>query len=235
MDAFDVVFNDNILGPFEPRYNISPSDPPHPEGSKRKTPPRSTNVPILRMEDDTVIADNVCWPLIPFWAKGIVQKYSTANARSEEMHEKKTYRGAWSKGRRCLIFATGFFEWQAVDGEQTKQPWHIKPLNEDQLVFGGLWERSRNSEGDYIHSCTIVTMDANPLMREIHNAGKNKHRMPLILPREAQRAWLTAPDPEEASQLIQQYPADEMHAYKVNRWVNNPNYDDPKVVEPIAA
>jgi len=219
--------------PFEPRYNIAPSEPPHPPGSRRTAPPRLTHVPIARREGDVGVAEPAVWPLVPAWSKGEVTRYSTANARSETMHESRTYRHAWERGQRCLIPATGFYEWQDAGG-RVKQPWSLAPLNEDFFLFGGLWERSRSEDGEEVLSCTIVTVAANPLMREIHNAGKNRHRMPLILPDEARGAWL-AGSVDEAATVIGSFPADEMTATPIGTAVNNPGFDDPKLLEQIAA
>lgn len=217
------------FGPFTPRYNVAPSEPPLPPDSQRKAPQRVTRVPILRTSDNEVVADSVVWPLIPFWARGEVPKYSTANARSEDMREKNAYRGAWARGQRCLIYANGFYEWQAVADQATKQPWLIELLNEPAMVFGGLWERSKTRNGEDVHSCTIVTLPANAMMREIHNAGRNRHRMPLILPRDHWRVWLEGTQ-DDAYASVQAFPADEMCARPVSRAVNNPNFDDPTIL-----
>ena len=80
-------------------------------------------------------------------------------------------------------------------------------------------------------SCTIVTLPANELMRGIHNAGRNRHRMPLILPREAQRAWLEAPA-ESAMDTIAAVPSEALEAWPVSIAVNNPNLNDARVLEP---
>ena len=217
--------------PFGPRYNIAPSEPPHPPGSRRTSPPRLTRVPIARKDGaaGSAVAEPAVWPLVPLWAKGEVTRYSTANARSETLRESRSYRHAWESGQRCLIPATGFYEWQDAGG-RVKQPWSIVPTNEDFFLFGGLWESSRGEDGEEVLSCTIVTVEANPLMREIHNAGKNRHRMPLILPEEAREAWL-AGSVDEAGAAIGAFPADEMAATPIGTAVNNPGFDDPKVLE----
>ena len=233
MNAFGAVFNAEAFEGFEARYNVSPSEPPLPEGSKRTAPRRMTEVPIVLERGDERVAENVTWPMIPVWAKGEVPQYSTANARSESMAEKPAYRHAWSKGQRCLIYATGFFEWQAVAGEKGKQPWYIHLANNEPLILGGLWERSRRSEDEWVSSCTIVTLPANPFMREIHNAGKNKHRMPLILDGvEKQAAWLGT-DVSDAVSLIKPVNDDALEAWKVSRAVNNPSSDKPELVAAI--
>ena len=84
MDALDVVYSILDEDGFEPRYNISPSEPPLPAGSRRATPRRITRVPIVLQRGDELAGEDAIWPLIPAWARGEVPKYSTANARSEE-------------------------------------------------------------------------------------------------------------------------------------------------------
>ena len=219
--------------PFSPRYNIAPSEPPLPPDSRRRTPPRVTRVPVARRAEDgaEATADEALWPLVPPWANGQVTRYSTANARAEGLAESRTYRRPWERGQRCLIPASGFYEWQDAGG-RVKQPWTIEPLNDALFTFGGLWEMSFTSDDTPVLSCTIVTVAANPLMREIHNAGKNRHRMPLIVAPEHRDAWLGG-SLEDASALIVPYPADEMRAYEISTAINNPGFDDPTVLEPL--
>ena len=224
---------------FEPRWNIAPSEPPRPAGSKASTPRRLTRVPIVRAADDAADTggdglrlDDVLWPLVPGWANGEVPKYSTANARSETMGEKPAFRAAWRAGRRCLVLASGFYEWQDTGRGGAKRPWCLEPGNERLFCFGGLWERSRTAGGEELRSCTIVTMAANALMREIHNAGRNRHRMPLMLDAAGREAWLHG-SADEARAAIAPYPADEMRATPIGRAINNPNRDAPDVVEPL--
>ena len=165
------------------------------------------------------------------WARGEVPKYSTANARSEEMAGKNSYRNAWRRGQRCLIYASGFYEWQARPDRKIKQPWHVRLRGQDGFAFGGLWESSRTRDGTEVLSCTIVTLAANALMREIHNAGRNRHRMPLILSEDAQRAWLEAPS-KSAMGLVAPVRSAAMEAWPVSTSVNNPNFNDARVLEP---
>jgi len=118
------------------------------------------------------------WGLIPFWAKGFQPKYSTINSTIEKLTQAATWRGPWSRGRRCILPATGFYEWKVQADGKTKQPYYITA--NDQAIFGfaGLWDRSKRDDGTTIESCTFVTMPASKLMSEIHNA---KQRMPAIV------------------------------------------------------
>ncbi len=232
MSALDVVRSSDDPGRFEPRCNIGPSEPPRPAGSRRASPRRITRAPIVYRRGDEFVGEDAIWPLIPVWARGEVPRYSTANARSEEMAGKNSYRNAWKREQRCLIYASGFFEWQARPGRKVKQPWHIRLRGQDDFAFGGLWESSRAGDGTEVLSCTIVTLSANSLMREIHNAGRNRHRMPLILPRDRQRAWLDS-SPESAMGLVAAVRSDALEAWPLSTAVNNPNLNDPRILEPV--
>lgn len=233
LDAFEVLARYRALDPFVPRYNIAPSEPPIPDDSQRKSPRRLTRIPIVHERDGRRVASSVVWPLIPHWADGEVPRYSTANARAETMRDKNAFRAAWSSGRRCLIPATGFYEWQAVDGQRSRQPWCIEPMNDDWFCFGGLWDLSRAPDGSAVLSATIITVAANPLMREIHNAGNNRHRMPLILEGDARGKWLSG-SADDALDVVEPLPADEMHAYPIDVRINNPNRDEADVLAPLA-
>ena len=232
MDALEVVRSSDGPGRFEPRYNIGPSEPPRPAGSRRASPRRITRVPIVYRRGGEFVGEDAVWPLIPVWARGEVPKYSTANARSEEMAGKPAYRNAWKRQQRCLIYASGFYEWQARPDRKIKQPWHIRLRGQDDFAFGGLWESSRAGDGTQVLSCTIVTLPANSLMREIDNAGRNRHRMPLILPRDSQRAWLEAPY-ESAMGLVAAVRSEALEAWPVSTAVNNPGFDDVRVLEGV--
>ena len=77
-----------------------------------------------------------------------------------------------------------------------------------------------------------MTLRANELMRGIHNAGRNRHRMPLILPREEQKAWLESPV-ESAMGSIDAVPSETLEAWPVSTAVNNPNFNDARLLEPV--
>ena len=100
------------------------------------------------------------------------------------------------------------------------------------LSFAGLWDRSAKNDGTVIESCVHITMPANALMADIHNAGNNPHRMPAILRREDRDAWLNG-TVEQARAALTQYPAELMVAYEVSTRVNSVKNNDPGLVEPV--
>ena len=166
------------------------------------------------------------WGLVPSWAKDPGIGYRMINARSETAAEKPSFRKA-IKERRCLILADGFYEWRKVGN--AKQPFHFKMEDARPFAFAGLWERWER-DGQEIRSCTILTTEANDLVREVHE------RMPVILPPENYEAWLDPDtrDPSPLLPLLAPYPSGAMTAYPVSRAVNSPSNDGPMCVEPAA-
>jgi len=165
------------------------------------------------------------WGLIPSWSKKIQIGNRLINARAETAAEKPTFRSAFRK-RRCLIPATGFYEWQKQNGY--KQPYHVHLDNDEPFCFAGLWEHWEGS-GISIQSCTILTTDANDLMAPIHD------RMPVILPADAYAAWLdhAVTDPARLKSLWQPCSMEHLVAERISTRVNNPANDDPLCIKPI--
>ena len=223
------------------RYNIIPKDeawldafqslnnlPPPPDLSARYNVAPTSAVPVIWHAQYKPETTMLRWGLIPFWAKGKPPKFSTVNARGESMADKPAYRGPWRRRQRCLIPASGYYEWQRVPGTKRRQPYHIRVIDSDIFAFGGLWEKSRRDDGEVFHSCTIVTTEPNELMAAIHD------RMPLILPRNAYVDWLTG-DSQRARELIQPFGAAEMEAYTISTYVNQTANDDERCVAPLVA
>lgn len=167
------------------------------------------------------------WGLIPSWADDSEIGSRMINARSETVAEKPSFRAAF-KRRRCLVPADGFYEWQKTNG--AKQPFHIRLQDERPFALAGLWETWQDEDGPEVHSCTILTTEANDLLAPVHS------RMPVILDPENYDFWLD-PDVQEKEPLtglLRPYPSEEMEAYAVNRFVNSPSNDGPRCVEPAA-
>ena len=217
VDAFKIIYNNLELS--SPIYNASPS-------LANTEPEQYHRYPIVYIKEGKTTGANLVWPLIPKWAKGKISKYSTANAMQETMAEKNSFKHAWKNQQRCLIPATGFYEWQVVEGQKHKQPYNVMLKNFKLFAMAGLWEES---EG--IESYTIITTKANNLMEEIHNTRK---RMPVILDQDHYSQWLEG-STEEAMECMQQIPSSEMEAIKISTAVNNPGFDDPAILDPIPA
>jgi putative SOS response-associated peptidase YedK len=146
------AFRAGIPPTFEilPSYNIAPQ----------------TNQPIVRLNRDSAERELALlrWGLIPFFAKHPKIGYSTINARAETVTSSPTFREAM-KRRRCLVPATGFYEWQKT-GNRAKQPWTIELLNGEVFGFAGLWDRWKNrATGSALETYTIITTDPNELVQ----------------------------------------------------------------------
>lgn len=157
------------------------------------------------------------WGLVPSWSKDPKAGPPLINARSETIATKPSFRTAF-KRKRCLIPADGFYEWQKQADAKTKVPHYIRMAKDRAFAFAGLWECWHGSDGSDLESCTIVTTEANELMRPLHD------RMPVILPEEHFTQWLD-PKNEEAADLeslLKPYPPAEMTAFPISTLVNSP-------------
>lgn len=200
---------------FTPRYNVAPSQ----------------TVPVVRVLEGTHEGVMMRWGLIPFFARGVAPKYSTINARIENLQSGALWRGPWRRNQRCIQLAAGFYEWHLEDSGG-KQPYFIQLADAPVFGFAGLWDRSVGADGAAIESCALVTVPGNDLMRTIHNAGTHPGRMPAILTPDQFSAWLEA-TPDQARSALGAYPTERMRAHRVSLRVNNPRNDDPELLAPL--
>jgi putative SOS response-associated peptidase YedK len=200
----------------EPRFNIAPSqeiltfvwDPTAPGGDQ----PR---------------AQFATWGLAPFWAQpGTGNKRPPPiNARSETVATSPMFREAFARGR-CLIPATGFYEWQRRAGAGGRVPMHIQMKTGALFAFAGLWAPGPR---DGLPTATVLTCAPNELMASIHN------RMPVILKPEDERAWLAparGEDLEPYRALLRPYRSDAMTAYAISSLVNSFQNEGPELLAP---
>ncbi|KVW95891.1 SOS response-associated peptidase [Thiobacillus denitrificans] len=190
----------------EARYNIAPSQ----------------MIPVVRETAEGRLLALLKWGLIPWWAKDAHIGAKLANARAESLASKPAFRDAY-RYRRCLVPADAFYEWKPVAGR--KQPYCIRMRDHALFGMAGLWEHWVAPDGQVVESCTIVTVDANALVGELHD------RMPLILAPADYDAWLGAGTREAA--LPRAVAAEEMVAYPVSPLVSNARNDDPACLVPI--
>jgi putative SOS response-associated peptidase YedK len=192
----------------ERRYNIAPGQ----------------WVIVVRPEKGERISEAAQWGLVPTWAKAPAPGPRPINARAEGLETKPTFRGAFRHGR-CLIPASGFYEWKTAG--RAKQPFFIRPRGgEGILLFAGLLSTWSGPEGE-LATCAIITTTPNDLMAEIHD------RMPVILGPGDQAAWLD-PVNRQAAALLRPCPADGLEAYPVGPAVGNPKNDRPELIRPTA-
>jgi putative SOS response-associated peptidase YedK len=175
------------------------------------------------------------WGLIPFWIKNKNQadeiRKKTANARAESIFDKPAYRNA-ARTRHCLVLADGFFEWREVLGR--KYPYYIKTRDGNPFAMAGLWEIWNNPKtNETVFSFSIITTEANNLMRIIHN---KKKRMPVILLEECAQLWIDKNlSEEEAKELLAPLEDRKLEAYSISKFITsrNKNIDVPDVIQPF--
>lgn len=167
------------------------------------------------------------WGLIPSWSKDPSIASSLINARAETLYEKPSFRTAF-KRRRCLIPATGFYEWGKGEGK-TKQPYYIHLADNQIFAFAGLWETWHSPDSDMIETCTIITTEPNDLIRRLH------HRMAVILDPPDYELWLSPDElpPSALMPLLKPYPPENMRYYPVSPLVNNVRNDSPACIKPF--
>jgi putative SOS response-associated peptidase YedK len=208
----ELAYIDVVRWPdLEARYNISPTQA----------------VPVVRWADGVFEGTMMRWGLVPYFARGVAPKYSTINARIESIQTAPAYRGPWKRAQRCVLPASGFYEWHLSESG-ARQPFYIHLADQEVFGFAGLWDRSIGPNGP-IESCTLITMPANALLSQIHNV---EHRMPAILKAADHATWLQG-DAMQARQVLLEYPADTMVAWPVSTRVNAPRNDGPALIEPV--
>jgi putative SOS response-associated peptidase YedK len=200
-------------GPFAnlPRYNIAPSH----------------SAPVVVSDGDVPTIRPLRWGLVPAW-EARARIGQMINARAETLIEKPSFRRLLFT-RRCVVPATGFYEW-AKEGK-TRIPMHFRLRTGEMFGFAGLWDRWMPPKGLPLETFTILTTVPNALLAPIHD------RMPVILRREDENRWL---DPELSDEallmpMLRPYPAAEMDGYEVSRAVNSPLNDAPECVRPVTA
>ena len=207
-DTFDLADVPTIA----PRYNIAPTQP----------------ISVIRSPDANADREftYLTWGLVPSWSKDPSIGARLINARAETVAEKPSFRAAF-KRRRCLIAADGFYEWQR--SPEGKQPYYFHLDHHRPFGFAGLWEHWENGNGDVIESCTILTTEANDVLRPIHD------RMPVIVSPDDYDLWLD-PTLEKSDRLyaiLHPYSEAEMVSYPVSAKVNNPRNDSPECIQAL--
>jgi putative SOS response-associated peptidase YedK len=195
---------------FESRYNIAPTQ----------------FVPVVRVDHEGIRRLALLyWGLVPHWAKEKSIGARMINARAETLGEKPSFRVAYRR-RRCLVLASGYYEWQALPAG--KQPWFIRRPDAAPFAMAGLWESWIEHEGQPpLESCTIVTTAATGRIAELH------HRVPAILPPAAYARWLD-PRITETAELAELLVAPEdglLEPVKVSRRVNNARNEGAGLIE----
>ncbi len=198
------------LADYQPDYNIAP-------GQKIIT--------VVRLEDGSNKAVNLHWGLIPSWSKDRKISSHLINARAETLTEKPSFRKAYQQ-RRCLIPATGFFEWQST--ETCKHPYHIHQPASALFAFAGLWEHWEHQQ-ETIYSCTIITTAANARIAPIHD------RMPVIITPDFYDCWLDKTNTAvEMADFLAADGYSAMQLTPISTRVNNPLHNDAECLAAVS-
>ena len=196
-DVIALLFGLSQIPAHQPRYNIAPT----------------SQVLIIRKNEAAMVR----WGLVPHWAKDPSMGARMNNARAETVAEKPSFREAFRK-RRCLIPASGFYEWKLESGR--KQPYYIFPSGGALFAFAGIWETWTGPTGP-LETCAIITTDANEKMAAIHE------RMPVIVSPGEYSAWLAGDEIP-----LRACPDTAIDICRVSRAVNNARNDTPGLIEP---
>lgn len=195
-----------------PRYNAAPTQ----------------WLPVIRQRTNGErVLQSLRWGLLPSWARDETIAARLINARAETLAEKPAFRAAY-RARRCVVPADGFYEWaKRPDG---KQPYFIHSPDGTILAFAGLWERwARPVDAEVIDSFTIVTTEANPRLRALHD------RMPVILAREVVDVWLDrTSDPARLSALLMPFPEERLAMHPVSRAVGNVRNEGQELIADVS-
>jgi putative SOS response-associated peptidase YedK len=171
------------------------------------------------------------WGLWPSWVKDPNDFPLLINARADGVATKNSFRNAFRR-RRCLIPASGFYEWQAR-GKGPKQPFWIAPpatRNTRLIAFAGVWETWLGADGSEVDTAAIITTDANSTLAPIH------HRMPALIKPAEFDAWLSADtDSDDLMRMLEPPADDTLEAVPVSTRVNSVRNDGPELIEPVEA
>lgn len=181
-------------------------------------------MPVIAEIEGKRVVETMKWGLVPMWSKEPQVKYSTFNAKSEDMFDKPTWRGS-ARHHRCLIPATAFYEWQRLNGIKSKDPTYIHPKDQKYFAFGGLFDIWKGELLTY----SIVTTTPNKEMSEIHD------RMPVILHPDDWDAWLSPSlqTRDDIEPLLRPYEDGKLEMYKVSRDVNAVRNNNGKLILPL--
>ena len=194
-----------------------------PEPSDNVCPTQDSWV-LAPREGGGAFARTMRWGLLPPWAKDAKIGASMINARLETAAEKPAFRKAWA-ARRCLVPATGYYEWRLEHG--IKQPYWIHDLDHKILMFAGLWENWKAPTGDWVQSFAIVTSAAVDPMLQLHD------RTPLLLTPAVLRDWLHG-DAATAAGIANAAVPPRLTWHPVSRAVSNSRSQGRALIDPVA-
>ncbi len=199
-------FQAEMLEPFQPRYNIAPTQ----------------LVPVITAESPHGFS-HFYWGITPDFAKNKPVSQKFINARSETVTEKVSFKSSFQR-KRCLVPADGFFEWKRL-GKKTKTPYRFTLLDGGLFAMAGIWDEYETTEGEVKHTFLILTTTPNELLTDVHD------RMPVIIEKNKEGAWLDSATSEaDLMAMLKPYPDSVMLSYAVSPMVNHAGNDSPFVI-----
>ena len=202
---FDAVLSNDL--PDIPNYNVCPT----------------TQIHTVTSEDGARRVRPMRWGFLPHWYKSPTDGPLLINARAETIAEKPAFRAA-ARERRCLVPASGFYEW-TKDADGKRLPWYIYPSEGEALAFAGVWQ-VWDKGGDPLVTCAVVTTDANGPMSSIH------HRMPVVLAQSDWGLWL-GEEGKGAATLMRPAPDAALAFHRVDPKVNSNRAHGPELIEAV--
>lgn len=203
--------------PFPKRWNVAPQSP----------------VPVVyETRDGERVGELMRWGLVPHWAKDESIGARLNNARIEGMTDKPAFREA-ARRRRCLLPASGYYEWQPIAGPRgkpIKQPWYISPKGAPLFALAGLFEAWRaGPDSPWLLTCCVITTDASPKVAHIHD------RMPVVIAPEHWAAWLSRAnrDVDSLPALMQPPSDDTLQSWPVSRAVSRSSNEGEELIAPL--
>lgn len=210
---FDFQMDADSRKTWKARYNVAPSQP----------------IPVMQQEQKRSMS-LMQWGLIPNWTSNRDAKFNLINVRTETVREKAYFKRLVEQGKRCLILADGFYEWQKPESKgMPKTPFYFQRKDNKPFAFAGVWESSQMPDNQIINTCAILTCPPNTLVSPVHN------RMPVMLDPISGLEWIGQNPTDQLLALLKPYPAEAMHAFSVSRLVNNPRSDSPACILPADA
>lgn len=195
--------------PDVPNYNICPTD----------------TLAVVTSEEGTRRLRPMRWGLLPPWYKTTSDRPLLINARAETVAAKRTFAEA-VRERRCLIPASGFYEW-SKSPEGDRLPWFVSRADGEPLVLAGLWQDWERN-GERLTTCAVVTTAANDTMGNVHT------RMPVVIEPADWPLWLGEAG-HGAAVLMHAAPEEALRLYRVDREVNSNRASGPQLIEPAGA
>jgi putative SOS response-associated peptidase YedK len=211
VNEFGIVADTSHLAESWHNYNVAPT----------------THMPIVVDTPEGRAIELARWGLVPTWAKDPSIGARMINARMETAAEKPAYRSSFAK-RRCLIPASGYYEWYRPTDGGAKQPFFIHRGDEKSLAIAGLYSWWRASDhADWLLSFTLLTGAASGDLALIHD------RVPMLISERNWESWLSATTTTGVAQLLEPTADGDVVATAVSTRVNNVRNNSPDLIEPI--